>query len=80
MTFADGVRRRRAVRGLARRGRRRSRGDNAALWQIDPDGDITRPDAGEAALGGRGGQHVYDMAVVDDGLVVVGSDHLRIGL
>lgn len=54
--------------------------DDAALWRIDPDGDVTRRDAGEDALGGRGDQHVYDIAVVGDGLVVVGSDHLRIGL
>ncbi|HEX5947507.1 MAG TPA: hypothetical protein VFY82_14575 [Acidimicrobiales bacterium] len=54
--------------------------EDAALWRIDADGEVTRRDAGEAALGGRGDQRVYDLAVVDDGLVVVGADHLRVGL
>lgn len=54
--------------------------DDGALWRIHPDGQVTRRDGGEDALGGPGDQSIEDLVVVGEGLVAVGDDHGRIGL
>ncbi|HKY65928.1 MAG TPA: hypothetical protein VJM49_06140, partial [Acidimicrobiales bacterium] len=59
-----------------------ARGDgDIALWRIDADGEVTRRDAGEAALTGPGEQTVTNIAIDDDGHVTLaGNDYGRVGL
>ncbi|HEY7073686.1 MAG TPA: sialidase family protein [Acidimicrobiales bacterium] len=52
-----------------------------ALWRLSPDGDLTRRDQGETALGGPGDQTASSVSVDEDGHVTVaGTDYGRVGL
>jgi hypothetical protein len=53
---------------------------DAALWQADTNGDVTRRDQGEASLGGPGDQSVSSLLVTEDHVYVVGQDHGRVGV
>src|SRR5690606_20928965 len=53
---------------------------DAALWRISVDGEVSRRDVGEPALGGPGEQAVKDLLVTDDLVIVVGEDHGRVGI
>ena len=52
-----------------------------ALWRLSADGELTRRDQGEAALGGPGDQTASGVSVDEDGHVTVaGTDYGRVGL
>lgn len=52
-----------------------------ALWRITADGDVSRRDQGETALGGPGDQSVTNIAIDEDGRVALaGHDYGRVGL
>jgi hypothetical protein len=54
---------------------------DVALWRITADGDVSRRDHDEPALGGPGEQSVSDITIEDDGRVTLaGNDYGRIGL
>jgi hypothetical protein len=52
-----------------------------ALWRLSADGELTRRDRGESALGGPGDQTVSSVSVDEEGHVTLaGSDYGRVGL
>jgi len=52
-----------------------------ALWRLSADGELTRRDTGEGALGGPGDQTASSVTVDEDGHVTLaGSDYGRVGL
>ena len=52
-----------------------------ALWRITADGDVSRRDKGETALGGPGDQSVTNISIDEDGRVTMaGDDYGRVGL
>jgi hypothetical protein len=59
-----------------------ARGDgDIVLWRIDADGELSRRDQGEPALGGPGEQTVRSVAVDPEGdVTLVGGDYGRVGV
>jgi hypothetical protein len=59
-----------------------AKGDgDIALWRISADGDVTRRDRGERALGGPGEQSVTGLSIDGKGHVLLaGDDYGRVGL
>lgn len=53
---------------------------DVALWRVDADGEITRRDQTEPALGGPGDQSVSSLVADENRVLVVGEDFGRVGV